>query len=59
MRRTLNDDESEGEKQDPYQNGSDDDDDISDRCQQCNAWAHAEYAGVSKRIKIYICELCN
>lgn len=29
------------------------------RCQQCNAWAHSECADVSKKTKIYICDICR
>lgn len=29
------------------------------RCQQCKQWAHAECAGVSMKIKCFICEACK
>lgn len=29
------------------------------QCQLCQNWAHADCAGVAKRVKLFICELCK
>ncbi|XP_050516121.1 uncharacterized protein LOC126890983 [Diabrotica virgifera virgifera] len=29
------------------------------RCQLCNMWAHTECAGVNRRAKTYICDICK
>lgn len=29
------------------------------RCQHCHSWCHSECAGVPKRVKVYICDVCK
>ncbi|KAF5278578.1 hypothetical protein FQA39_LY00620 [Lamprigera yunnana] len=29
------------------------------RCQKCNRWCHSECAGVSRRVKQFICDVCK
>lgn len=74
VKRKLVEDESSGEE-DPYKASDGDDDcaclycnDVFSRsksregwlqCQLCQKWSHSECAGLPKRAKMFVCELCK